>query len=315
MASTKVQRFIGGHVSCSRKWKINFLASFKSSVIEALSIGANCFALYLKSSRQWSSKIVSDKDAADFKLICKEKSILLDKIVPHGSLLLNCGSPKPDVLDKSRSSLIEELKICQKLGISLYNFHPGNFPFRNHIGSTLNKISRAECIAKIAMCVNEAIEAVNGVVILLENSAGQGGSVGHTFEELRQIIDQIKDKSRIGICFDTCHAFAAVSFDIFEVEGYDISTESGYHLTMEEFDKVIGLDFLKAFHINDSKGIIDRHETIGKGKIGIHAFELLLNDGRFEDIPMVLETPLKNGEFSDYSHEIKILKSLIIRDN
>lgn len=280
-------KLVGAHVSIS--------GGIQNAVSEALKIGAKAFGLFLRSQRQWKSKPLEDKAAELFKQACERGGFSARAILPHGIYLMNCGSPEEETLAKSRETLVEELKRCEKLDLTLYNFHPG---------STCGKITVEECIDRIAESINGAHLQTNHVVTVLENMSCQGNTVGGKFEELREIIDRVKDKSRVGVCIDTCHAFAA---------GYDISSDGGFDKMMQEFESVIGLKYLRAVHLNDSKGELgchlDRHENIGKGKIGINAFRRLMMDPRFNGIPMILETPCEAE--NTYQKEVKLLYSFL----
>jgi len=276
---------VGAHVSAA--------GGLHNSVENALKIGCRSFALFVRNQRTWKIKPLEEDEVALFRKTLDESKFPPHQIVPHGSYLLNCGSSDESTFAKSKDTLLEEVKRCEALGLSLYNFHPG---------STCGVITISECIANIALCVNEALQKTRGVTILLENMSRQGNTIGGDFQELRAIIDLVEDQSRIGICFDTCHAFAA---------GYDLSTPEGFDSTMKELERIVGLKYLKAVHLNDSKGDIgcrkDRHEDIGKGKIGLPGFQFLMKDSRFAGIPMVLETP----GFNDYSTQIDLLNSLV----
>lgn len=249
-------------------------------------IGAKCCAMFLKNQKRYVSAPLKKEVIEKFK-----KNILFpEHVVPHGSYLINLGNPEKIL--NSYECLIDDLNRCRDLGIKFYNLHPG---------SDVTKMGKS-CLDYIADQLNKAIKEVPSVVILLENMAGQGNCVCYKFEDIAYIINKIEDKTRIGVCFDTCHAFGA---------GYDIRTKEKFKKVMKTFDDVIGCSFLKAVHLNDSKEPLgsrkDRHEQIGKGKIGIEAFEFIMNSDIFENIPMILETP--NEE--DYAEEIKLLISLI----
>ncbi|XP_071491687.1 probable endonuclease 4 [Diadema antillarum] len=278
-------KFVGAHCSIAGGiWK---------AVQEAVSIGAKSFALFLCSQRQWQTKPLQVDAAAQFREACADHGFPSHLILPHGSYLLNCGSPNPDTLAKSRELLAGEFARCEKLGLTLYNFHPG---------STCGVDSVEECLDKIGESINMALEKSSGVTAVIENMSCQGNTVGGQFEELRGIIDRVKDKKRIGVCLDTCHAFAA---------GYDLSQEVGFQKMMVDFDRVVGFQYLKGLHLNDSKGEVgchlDRHENIGEGKIGLAGFRRIMNDPRFNNIPLILETPPELG----YAKEIKLLNSLM----
>lgn len=257
------------------------------------SIGCTAIQIFTKSNRSWHAKEITDNDASLFIETSKQSSI--KSVVVHASYLINLGSENKITNDKSVYALIEEVKRCQKLGLRYLILHPGAKQ-----GSTEN-----ECLNIISKNINHVFsETSDQVMILLENTAGMGSSVGYTFEQLAQIIDGVKNKKRIGICFDTCHAFAA---------GYDFSAESGYKKMWEEFDAILGINNLKAMHINDSKkecgSKVDRHEHIEKGKIGKEAFKLLFNDEKFLNIPKILETPIEIME--DFIPDMKRIIDLI----
>lgn len=261
--------------------------------------GGNAFAIFLKNQRKWESPPMSPTDIEKFRKAVREHKFDLSKIVPHGSYLVNLGNPDELKRQKSYSTFLDDLQRCSSLEIPLYNLHPG---------STVGNCSVEESIKLIADCINRAHKAVGTVSVVLETMAGQGNTIGNRFEDIAQIINLVEDKSRIGVCMDTCHIFAA---------GYDIRTQASYEHTMQEFGKIIGFRYLRAVHLNDSKAALgsgkDRHENIGKGMIGIDAFRCLLNDSRFRDIPMVLETPVIEslGEHETYKTELELLRSLI----
>lgn len=278
-------KFVGAHVSAA--------GGLHNAIDNALNIGCRSFALFVRNQRTWVKKPLEEDEVNKFKKKLADSNFPVDQIVPHGSYLLNCGSSNESIFQKSRETLLDEVSRCELLGLKFYNFHPG---------STCGVISIPECIKRIAQCINEALRQTQVVTILLENMSRQGNTVGGYFEELRSIIDLVEDQSRIGICLDTCHAFAS---------GYDISTKDGFETTLSELDKIIGMRYLKALHLNDSKGELacrkDRHEDIGKGKIGANGFEYIMNDPRLRGIPMVLETP----GFNDYDKQIKLLYSYV----
>ncbi|XP_061191417.1 uncharacterized protein LOC133199596 [Saccostrea echinata] len=285
-ANSAEDKYVGAHVSIS--------GGLYKAVLEAEELGARAFGLFLRSQRQWASKPLEDKDAQRFKDTCKQYGYPPHVIVPHGSYLMNCGSPDDVSLQKSRDLLLEELQRCEKLGLTRFNFHPG---------STCGKISVEECLDRIGESINQALAKTRGVTAVIENMCRQGSTVGGTFEELKGIISRVHDKSRIGICLDTCHMFAA---------GYDISTEKGYQNMMDEFNHVVGQKYLKALHLNDSKAEVgshlDRHENIGKGRIGKAGFQRIMNDPRLNNIPMILETPCPEDD--TYEKEVRILYSM-----
>jgi len=256
------------------------------------SIGCTAIQIFTKSNRQWYAKPIEEKDAQAFKQAWKNSSI--KSIVAHASYLLNIGSPSPDAAKKSLEALKIEFQRCAQLAIPYLVIHPGSY----------TSSDETSCIERIGHNLDVLFEHVPHGTILLETMAGQGSQVGYTFEQLAQIIKFSKHKKRIGICFDTCHAFAA---------GYDFRTENSYNLMWEHFDKTIGINKLKAIHLNDSHkdlgSRVDRHADIGQGKIGLKAFELLFNDPQFFDVPKILETP--RTELSDYRKNMDILEGLL----
>ncbi|XP_019641285.1 PREDICTED: uncharacterized protein LOC109482868 [Branchiostoma belcheri] len=278
------KKFVGAHVSIT--------GGIQNAVENAVDINARAFGLFLRSQRQWACKPMEESAARLFREACQKQGFSPNQILPHGSYLLNCGAPNPETLRKSREALVDELKRCEQLGLTMYNFHPG---------SSCGEITVEECLTRIAESINLAHQQTSSVTTVIENMSCQGNTVGGKFAELRGIIDRVEDKSRVGVCLDTCHAFAA---------GYDLSTQAGYDKMMQEFEETIGFSYLRAMHINDSKGEVgchlDRHENIGKGKIGIEGFRRVMNDPRLNNIPMILETPVG----LDDDDEIRILYSL-----
>lgn len=261
-------KYVGAHVSAS--------GGVFNAPLNAIAIGAKAFALFTKNQRQWNAKEL-DKITVDKWFEALEKSKIQAKhILPHDSYLINLGHPEIDAREKSLESFIGEIKRCEILGLDRLNFHPG---------SHLRKISEEECLNAIAQSLNYAIDATKGVKMVIENTAGQGSNMGYKFEHLAYIIDKIEDKSRVGVCIDTCHMFTA---------GYDIRTREAYDKTWDEFDKIVGRKYLMGMHINDSKpdlgSKVDRHDSLGVGKIGWDAFTFIMNDERMDDIPLILET-------------------------
>ncbi|KAM5148636.1 putative endonuclease 4 isoform 2-T3 [Mantella aurantiaca] len=277
------QKYVGAHVSIQ--------GGLWNAALEAGRIGARAFGLFLRSQRSWSSKPLEESVAERFRRTCNEFGFDSRFILPHSPYLMNLGSPKSDVLQKSRDMLVDELSRCHRLGLTLYNIHPGS-----HVGEMpVNK-----CLELIADGINHAHSQVPDVTVVLENMSCQGSTVGGRFEELHGIIDLVKDKTRIGVCLDTCHAFAA---------GHNLSEEKGLKRMVDEFDKIVGLSYLRAVHLNDSKGKVgcrlDRHENIGRGHIGVQGFRQVMNEPRFNEIPMILETP-----YTEDFDEIELLYSL-----
>ncbi|MEL7834744.1 deoxyribonuclease IV [Fodinibius sp. Rm-B-1B1-1] len=262
-------KYVGAHVSAA--------GGVENVPKRAHDIGAKAFALFTKNQRRWEGPPLTKENIEGFKEACAEFGYTMDQVMPHDSYLINLGHPEEKQLQKSRNAFLDELQRCEQLGIRLLNFHPGNH---------LDKMSVEDCLDRNAESLNWALDKTSGVTAVIENTAGQGTSVGFRFEYLARIIDGVEDKSRVGVCIDTCHAFAA---------GYDLSTEEGFRQMVDEFESMIGIEYLKGIHLNDSQkplgSRLDRHDNIGEGKIGLKGFELLMNDPRFDDIPMILETP------------------------
>ena len=239
------------------------------------------------------SKPLSDKNITQFKENCKTCGYDPGHILPHDGYMINLGHPEEEYLEKSRIAFYEELQRCEQLGLQYLNFHPG---------SHLNKIDPDHCLERIAESINLALDRTAGITAVIENTAGQGTNMGHQFEHLARIIGNVRDKDRIGVCLDTCHTYSA---------GYDIKTAKAFENTLQAFDTLVGIKYLKAMHLNDSKKIfgsrVDRHESIGKGSLGLEPFRFIMNDPRFDHIPMILETP----DISIWEEEIKLLYGLI----
>ena len=278
-------KYIGAHVSAS--------GGVGNAVLNAEAIGATAFALFTRNQRSWVSKPLGDGEVEHFKALLAERGFDPRFVLPHDSYLINLGSPDEETLAKSRAAFLDEMRRAQQLGLTMLNFHPG---------SHLNKISEEECLDQIAREINLALEQTEGVTAVIENTAGQGTNLGWRFEHIARIIDGVDDKSRVGVCIDTCHTLAA---------GYDLSTSMGYDFCMEEFERVIGLHYLRAVHLNDSKkgagSHVDRHETLGNGALGRDFFVRFMNDGRFDNMPIILETP----DPARWSEEIVWLNSLV----
>ncbi len=280
-----MNKFIGAHVSAS--------GGVYNAPLNAKEIGAKAFALFTKNQRQWKAKPLSDETIDKFKENLEIARISPKHILPHDSYLINLGHPEDEKLQKSLDAFIDEVQRCRQLGLDKLNFHPG---------SHLKKITQEECLEKISDSMNKTLEATEGVTLVIENTAGQGSNLGYDFEHLAYLINNSIDKSRVGVCIDTCHMFTA---------GYDIRTKEAYKKTWKEFDEKIGYKYLKGMHINDSKpdlgSRVDRHESLGKGKIGIDAFGFIMNDPHMDDIPLVLETI----DDTIWEKEISLLYSLI----
>lgn len=260
-------KYIGAHVSAS--------GGVEFAPVNAHEIGANAFALFTKNQRQWVSKPLTEESIRLFKENCEKYGFQPEYILPHDSYLINLGHPEEEGLAKSRAAFLDEMQRCEQLGLKLLNFHPG---------SHLNKISIEECLSRIAESINIVLEKTQGVTAVIENTAGQGSNLGNQFGQLKYIIDRVEDKSRVGICLDTCHTFTA---------GYDFLSD--YDRVFEEFEQQVGFQYLKGIHMNDSKkelgSHVDRHDSIGKGLIGSAFFEKLMKDKRFDNMPLILETP------------------------
>lgn len=261
-------KIIGAHVSAA--------GGVENAPINANDIGAKGFALFTKNQRQWVAAPLTQKNITSFKKNCEKFNYLPKHILPHDSYLINLGHPEEDKLEKSRAAFLDEMQRCEQLGLDRLNFHPG---------SSLGKVSDEDCLKTIAQSVNIVLDKTKGVKAVIENTSGQGNNLGYTFEQIAYIIDNIEDKSRVGVCIDTCHAYTA---------GYDLKSEEGYKKTWDEFDKIIGFKYLMGMHLNDSKkelgSRVDRHHSIGEGLLGIEPFKRLMNDKRFDDIPLILET-------------------------
>ena len=286
-----LRMFIGSHVSAA--------GGVQNSIKTSLQIGGNAFALFLKSQRKWDNPALKDEHRDEFKNLCGHHNYAADKhVLPHGSYLVNLAQAEEDKANQAYACFLDDMKRCDALGIKLYNFHPGN----------TGPHPRSEAISRIAQQLNKAIKATTHVIPVLETMAGQGNTIGSSFEDLRDIISKVEDKTRVGVCIDTCHIFAA---------GYDIRTPEAFEKTINSFDEIVGLSFLRAFHLNDSKTSLgshrDLHQNIGIGFLGIRAFHNIMNESRFEDLPMILETP-SNDDNNVWANEIKLLESLIGMD-
>ncbi|MBO4243736.1 MAG: deoxyribonuclease IV [Bacteroidales bacterium] len=264
-----MEKFIGAHVSAS--------GGVQNAPVNAKAIGATAFALFTKNQRQWFAKDLTDTEIEEFKENCKKLGYTPEQILPHDSYLINLGHPEEEGLEKSRSSFIEEMQRCEQLGLKLLNFHPG---------SHLKKITENECLDRIAESINIALDKTKGVTAVIENTAGQGSNLGFAFHHLKHIIDGVDDKSRVGVCIDTCHAFAA---------GYNLADKYEFERIWDEFDQTVGFKYLRGMHLNDAMkpvgSRVDRHASIGSGCIGRKTFQWIMEDARFNRIPLILETP------------------------
>ncbi len=276
---------IGPHVAIT--------GGVQQAPLNAEAVGATAFGMFTKNQRQWSVKPYDSAVIDAFKSNLAKCGYEQRNVLAHDSYLINIGSPDSAMRRKSLNALIDELNRCAELGLTNLNIHPG---------SHLREIGEDECCLLIADSINRALDKTKVVTVVLENTAGQGSNIGYRFEQLAEIIDKVEDKSRIGCCFDTCHAFAA---------GYDFRTKETYLKTMNEFDRIIGFRYLRGLHINDAKSSlgsrIDRHHSIGEGTIGWEPFRFFMTDERFDELPMILETideekwPLEVKKLSEMS--------------
>ena len=261
-------KYIGAHVSAS--------GGVANAAVRAAEIGATAFALFTKNQRQWRAASLTSATIDEFKAACEKHGYTSAQILPHDSFLINLGHPEAEALEKSRVAFLDEVKRCEQLGLTLLNFHPG---------SHLSKIPEDECLARIAESINIVLAQTEGVTAVIENTAGQGSNLGFKFEHLAAIIDGVEDKSRIGVCIDTCHAFAA---------GYDLRSAADCEKTFAEFSRIVGFEYLRGMHLNDAKSTfgsrVDRHHSLGEGNIGHAAFSWIMQDARFDGIPLILET-------------------------
>ena len=278
-------KYIGAHVSAS--------GGVENAPLNAHEIGAKAFALFTRNQRQWKSSPLTSRSIDLFKERCAAYGYLPSQILPHDSYLINLGHPEAEGLAKSRDAFLDEMQRCEQLGLDRLNFHPG---------SHLNAFPIDDCLDRIAESINEALNQTSGVTAVIENTAGLGTNLAHTFEQIAHIIDRVEDKSRVGVCIDTAHTLAA---------GYDIKTTEGFIDTFDKFDKIIGFSYLRGMHINDSKkdlaSKVDRHDSSGKGLMGLTTFKMLMNDPRFDNIPMILETP----DETIWAEEISYLYGLL----
>ena len=262
-------KYFGVHVSAS--------GGVENAIKNAKDIGATAFALFTKNQRQWLAPALATEQIATFRNAMIEAGYEPKQVLPHNSYLINLGHPEDEGLAKSRESFFEEMQRCELLGLDRLNFHPG---------SHLKKISEEESLNRIAESINMALARTKGVTAVLENTAGQGSNLGFRFEHLAYIIERVEDKSRVGVCLDTCHSFAA---------GYDLRTKEACDATFAEFDRVVGFNYLRGMHLNDAMkplgSRVDRHSPLGDGEIGWECFKYIAQDPRFDNIPLVLETP------------------------
>lgn len=276
-------KYIGAHVSAS--------GGVENAPRNAAAIGATAFALFTKNQRQWAAPPLSEQQIEAFRAECQRNGYTAAQILPHDSYLINLGHPEDEPLEKSRASFLHEMQRCEQLGLDRLNFHPG---------SHLKKISEEESLRRVAESINIALEKTSGVTAVIENTAGQGSNLGYAFWHLAYIIDRVEDKSRVGVCLDTCHSFAA---------GYDLSTKQGCDEVFAEFEREVGFEYLRGMHLNDAMkplgSRVDRHSPLGEGHLGITPFRYIMQDSRFDNIPLILETP----DEERWAEEIALLKS------
>ncbi|MFZ2341138.1 MAG: deoxyribonuclease IV [Bacteroidales bacterium] len=277
-------KYAGAHISAA--------GGVENAPVNAHEIGAKAFGFFTRNQRQWVSPPLTKKSIAAFRENCEKYGYKPFQILPHDSYLINLGAPDPEVLGRSRYAFNDEMKRCEQLGLDRLNFHPGS-----HLG----KITEEQSLDLIAESVNIALSKSSGVIAVIENTAGQGTNLGYRFEHLRYIIDRVDDKSRVGVCIDTCHAFTS---------GYDLSTAEGFKNVFDGFERIVGFGYLKGMHLNDSKKAfgtrVDRHDSLHKGELGDEVFSLIMNDPRFDGMPLILETP----DETLWAEEIKYLYSL-----
>ncbi len=262
-------KYIGAHVAS--------LPLVSDAPEEARRLGATAFAFNLIDPQKWNYPPYEESDVELFRKLCADYGFTSAQILPHSAFTVNLCSPEARKLSLSRRTFVDEMKRCSQLGLGMLNFHPG---------AHLNKIEEDESLRLVAESINYALERTEGVTAVIENTAGQGSNIGFSFRQLARIIEGVNDKSRVGVCIDSCHASAA---------GYELSSADSYDATWGEFSSTIGFEFLRGMHINDAMRAtgsrIDRHASIGKGTIGIDFFRRLMQDPRFDGIPMILETP------------------------
>ncbi|QIM66876.1 deoxyribonuclease IV [Mannheimia granulomatis] len=280
-------KYIGAHVSAS--------GGVENAVLRSVEIGANAFALFTKNQRQWQAPALKADTIEKFKRFCQVHHFSAEQILPHDSYLINLGNPEAEALAKSREAFIDEMTRANQLGLKLLNFHPG---------AHLKKISEEDCLSRIAESINIAVEKVPNVIAVIENTAGQGSNLGWHFDHLAKIIEQVEEKSRVGVCLDTCHLYSA---------GYDISSCESSEAVFKDFEQTIGFNYLKGMHLNGSKtplgSRVDRHHTLREGTIGTEVFEFIMQNANFDRIPLILETI--SPEI--WAEEIKFLRTLELK--
>ena len=279
-----MKKYIGAHISAA--------GGVENAPVNAHNIGAKAFAFFTKNQRQWKAAPLTEESIQLFKERCQELGFNMDYVLPNDSYLINLGHPEEEGLTKSRNAFLDEMQRCEQLGVNRLNFHPG---------SHLKKIEIDACLDRIAESINIVLDQTKGVTAVIENTAGQGTNLGHTFEQIAHIIDKVEEKSRVGVCIDTAHTLAA---------GYEIRTEESFKETFQSFEDIVGFNYLKGMHINDSKKElgtkVDRHDSIGVGVMGMTLFEMIMKDSRFDNMPLILETP----DESIWAKEIEALYKL-----
>lgn len=279
-------KYIGAHVSAA--------GGVINAPRNAKEIGATAFALFTKNQKQWKAKDLNDEDIESFRSVMKEYGYTADQVLPHDSYLINLGNKDQEKWEKSVAAFIDELQRVEQLGLCMLNFHPG---------AHLKLHSEDDCLKRIAEGMNLAASRTGSAVMVIENTAGQGSSLGWHFDHLARLIELCEDKSRVGVCLDTCHMFAA---------GYDIRTPEAFENTFSDFEKTVGFNRLRGMHLNDAKSEfgsrVDRHHSLGQGNIGWKAFEMIASDDRFDKIPLILETI----DDTIWKQEISRLESLSI---
>ena len=285
MTTKACMKYVGAHVSAS--------GGVENAPLNAQAIGAKAFALFTKNQRQWHAKALTQESIDAFKQNLKTVGIKPKHVLPHDSYLINLGHPEKDGIKKSRAAFLDEMQRCEQLGLMMLNFHPG---------AHLDKISEEESLDRVAESINLTLEKTTGVTAVIENTAGQGTTLGYSFEHLAHIIDKVENKKRVGVCLDTCHTFTA---------GYDLRTADACEQTFAEFGKIVGFKYLRGMHLNDSKpdlgSRVDRHDSLGKGKLGLEVFRYIMNDKRFDDMPLILETI----DSDLWEKEIKMLYKMV----
>ncbi len=279
------KKFFGAHVSAA--------GGVENAPANAHAIGAGAFALFTKNQRQWHSSPLTKASIDAFHDRCEQFGYSPQHILPHDSYLINLGHPEREALEKSRAAFVDEMSRCEQLGLSLLNFHPGG---------TLGQTTVEKCLETVAESINIALDRTKGVTAVIENTAGQGSNVGFKFEHLAYIIDRVGDKSRVGVCLDTCHSFAA---------GYDLRTRESCERVFDEFERTVGFRYLRGMHLNDVMkplgSHVDRHAPLGKGLLGLECFRFLATDSRFDNLPLILETP----DETLWPEEIKMLYGFV----